>query len=202
MNEIDIYSQPSYSDKIKLYHWSFSNKSNTIIPFRFRTKPSDTPILIHNIVNKYANDKFNIPIRNLFFTYTDKKHKDAKRVIPLGDNVKYFYHPDVEDMTSLLYLDKFKILEKYLKDNVNEDVGDELISMIEHAHSIKELFNEIQRDYDENTVSYIKNTLAMLVGYIKDYVNNVVMVEDIEQIPSNTEAEVMVYAPVDIYLME
>lgn len=198
--KLKILSQPSHSDTIKLYHWGQKPVVDfDIIKFRQRSKPTDTPIIIHTTINHYAKQRFNLPIRNLFFTYTTKKDEKANRVIPIGNNVTYYYHPEVEDMTEWSYGIIRRVLNEYLKDNDTNIEINELLDDIERAITIKSLLDDIDKQYDN--AEDVKNVFALIVRELKRYVYEVIKVTDIEMIHKNTYAEVMIYAPDDLYIL-
>lgn len=215
MNEIDLYSQPSYSGHTKLYHITENYKENRLLKFKFREKPTDTPIMVHSIVNKLSMKTFNVPIRSLFFTYTRPLNNTAMRVIPLGGNVQYFYHPDIEDFTAWIYSDIKPDIMNTIEDfidqyNVNVshselvDVWDEMFS------SDKELSANYKYTIDKYSILLDKelgkklaeNLFLKLVEHLKRYVEEIRNTDDIDDVPHNTEAEVMIYAPDNIYLIK
>lgn len=88
-----------------IYHASDNFvEDGTVIPFRYRDKPRDTHNMIHRIANELSEEKFGLSVRNLLFTYripsmTQGFGDHVYEVLPIGDNVKYFYADDVEDFT-------------------------------------------------------------------------------------------------------
>lgn len=215
MNEIDIYSQPSYDSTTKLYHITSNYNEDRLLKFKIRDKPTDTPLLIHEVVNKLSVKKFKLPIRSLFFTYTKKMSNNAMRVIPLGNNVQYFYHPDIEDFTSWFYFDAMPMVDEAILDYVERYDLEADISQLETAltdaiagdHGLKATHDMLITNYSEllgaeHGTNLTKNVLAKMVGILTDYINDVVYTTDISDIPENTDSEVMVYAPNDLYLLK
>lgn len=110
----EIRSQP-YFDRfpdIRLYHGTKSPvKEPSLVPFRYRKAPKDTPQVIHDTINEKSVDKFGIPVRNLFFTY-QKPHNiinyygEQCIAIPKG-KFRLFCNPLVNDMTTHYDLDMY-----------------------------------------------------------------------------------------------
>jgi len=215
MNEIDIYSQPSYDSSTKLYHITNNYNEDRMLKFKLREKPTDTPLLIHEVVNKLSIKKFKLPIRSLFFAYAKKMSNNAMRVIPLGDKVQYFYHPDIEDFTAWFYFDAMPMVDEAILDYVERYSLDVDISLLETlltdsiaaGHGLKETHDILITKYSEllgseHGTTLTKNILAKMVGILTDYINDIVYTTDISDIPENTDSEVMIYTPNDLYLMK
>lgn len=215
MNEIDVYSQPSYSDDIKLYHYTRDKKESRLLKFKFREKPRDTDVVVHNIVNSLSEKKFGIPVRNLFFAYASWVAKGAgqMRAVPLGDNVRYFFNPDIADMTEWF---EEQILDNKLEVVVKDLVGNDAVAVDENAiiksirdafrsnNTIKQLIEDMANrlhGYVEKPVEFTKIVLKFIIEKLKDYVNNIQEVDSVNKLPLPTNAEVMIYAPDDIYLI-
>lgn len=86
---------------------SIKFEESTFINFRFRKKPTDTPIVIHDKINKLSVDKFGIPVRSLLFSYHEETAVTSGNtwgysyfVIPKGNNYRMFASPSVMDLTS------------------------------------------------------------------------------------------------------
>ena len=215
MNEIDLYSQPSYDSTTKLYHITENYKENRLLKFKFRDRPTDTPFMIHEIVNKLSMKTFKLPVRSLFFTYTKKLSNNAMRAIPLGNDVQYFYHPEIEDFTAWFMFDVLSVANDGITDYVERydlDVDIEKLQAIfrevlEDGSGLKKTYNTLIRMFSEMMVlkhatELTKVVLAIVVGELKNYVGDIVRTTDISDIPDNIESEVMVYAPDNIYLIK
>lgn len=212
MNEIDLYSQPSYSDSVKLYHHTKNSHDTRIMEFKFRDAPSNTPIVVHDLVNHYAVQKFGLPVRNLFFTYAEYMFANQMRAIPLGDNVRYFYNPDVDDMTALILIEKYKEVEEFLLDIKDQydyqyDV-DEMANLfggtMNTQKTLKGVVSMLSKRYSDiidNGDDIAKKVVAFFIKHIKEYVEGIIEVDVIDDIPPDTDSEIMVYAPDDIYLI-
>lgn len=213
MNEIDLYSQPSYSDSVKLYHITENYKDDRILNFKFREKPTDTPLLIHDITNKLSMKRFKLPIRNLFFTYAKPLNMTAMRVIPLGDSVQYFYHPDVEDFTAWLYDNVYNLINIEIEDFHSQYSFEESILTLEHiwqdaldsGKGLVETRDTLIKQYtkvmdDELAIKLTKRILVLLVSRLTNYIEDIRYTTVIDDIPNDTESEIMLYAPDDIYL--
>jgi len=215
MNEIDVYSQPSYDDRIKLYHNTRDYKESRLLKFKFRDKPRDTDIVVHNIVNDLTMKKFGLPLRNLFFVYVSTFDKTARqmRAIPLGDNVRYFFNPEVDDMT---FWFNDEIMENKLLEYVQGLVMGDSIATDEHtiikivdgaltaSNNLKSMIDDLANrlyGYVENPTDFTRKVLKFIISKLKDYVNNIKEVDSVSKLPIPTNAEVMIYAPDDIYLM-
>lgn len=211
MNEIDIYSQPSYSEKVKLYHNTKDHEESRLLKFKFRDKPTDTPLSVHTVVNKLSQKKFGLPIRSLFFTYAEYMVRRQMRAIPLGNNVRYFYHPDVDDMTGLIIHemleDKMGDYFEALAADYNYDspkIQGIFFYEIQTQPSFKLAYENLTQrfqEYVDDFEPFTKNALTYLLKLLKEYVDGVIEVDDINKIPPNTDAEIMVYAPDDVYLI-
>lgn len=102
----DIKSQPYFSKfpDLRLLRGVRKDIDDIIhIPFRYRDKPLDTDVHLHNAVNEESITEFGLPIRNLIFA-TEHKENAAKYgsvyvIVPKGDKFRLFYHPNIEDMT-------------------------------------------------------------------------------------------------------
>lgn len=210
MNELDLYSQPNYSDNVKLYHVS-DDPNERLLKFKFRDKPTDTPLFFHHLINLLSKKKFDIPIRSLFFTYTDALGSKSLRVIPLGNKVKFFYHPTVGDLTALIVQDMIPQLEELVTDIVDqydfnldaEKISDSIYEFFETNTSltkIKEQITDQFREVSDDPNKFSDRILRFIVDYFKVYVADVVEVNYVEDIPPDTESEIMIYAPDDIYL--
>lgn len=211
MNEIDVYSQPSYDDKINLYHSTSETMESRLLKFKYRRKPRDTNIIIHKLVNGIAIEKFGLPIRNLFFVYVGTRDIQGTRMraIPLGDKVRYFFNPEVEDFTLSYFNDLFKIrLPQYI---MNIYDGDDVVKItklakriIYESDTVEQLIYKMTKIFDglvDNSKTFTKNIVNFIKEYLTSYVDNIVEVDDVSKIPENTDAEVMIYAPDDIYLI-
>lgn len=214
MNEIDLYSQPSYDSTTKLYHITENYKENRLLKFKFREKPTDTPFMVHEIVNKLSMEKFKLPIRNLFFTYTKRISKNAMRVIPLGNNVQYFYHPLIEDFAAWFMIDVLSIADDAMIDYIDaydlevdiETLSTILRNSIDDGTGLKTTHDSLIRKFSDlmdtkHSTALTKNVLAIIVGELKSYIGDIVKTTDISEIPGNIEAEIMIYAPDDIYMI-
>lgn len=214
MNEIEIYSQPSYSKSIKLYHRSHDS-SDRLLNFKFRNKPTDTAILVHNVVNELCVKRFGIPVRSLFFTYMDVERTGSKlRAIPLGDNVRYFYNPKVRDMTVDFVeatltddlIDFFFDVSVEFEINADPHVlYDSYYKAINKTQSIHDAIVMLEGDIspyfeDDRGREFTEVVLGKFVKLIRGYVNGLIEVTNIEKLPEGTDAEIMIYAPEDIYL--
>ncbi len=215
MNEIDVYSQPSYDDKIKLYHNTRDYKESRLLKFKFRDKPRDTDIVVHNIVNDLTMKKFGLPLRNLFFVYVSTFDKTARqmRAIPLGNNVRYFFNPEVDDMT---FWFNDTVMGTQLLEFISAMVQDDSIATDEHAivnqitssitnsvtlkDMIEDMANRLHGYVSEPT-EFTRIVLKFIISKLKDYVNNIKEVDSVRKLPIPTNAEVMIYAPDDIYLI-
>jgi len=75
-----------------------------IVNQRLRERPRDSSPLFHSMVNRYAMEKVNVPVRNLIFSHT-MRHKvrdygdDIYVLFPLDNNYKLFYADSINDMT-------------------------------------------------------------------------------------------------------
>jgi len=214
MNEIDLYSQPSYDSTTKLYHITENYKENRLLKFKFREKPTDTHFMVHEIVNKLSMEKFKLPIRNLFFTYTKRISKNAMRVIPLGNAVQYFYHPDIEDFTAWFMFDVLSMandgiidyVERYDLDADIEKLQTILRDIIDDGNGLKVTHDSLIRKFSDlmdakHSTALTKNVLAIIVGELKSYIGDIVKTTNVSDIPDNIEAEIMIYAPDDIYII-
>lgn len=210
MNELDLYSQPNYSETVKLYHVS-DDPTERKLKFKFRDKPTDTPVFFHNLINLFSEKKFGIPVRNLFFTYAHALSRKALRVIPLGNNVRVFYHPTVGDLTALIVQDLIPQLEELVLDIIDqydlnldaEKTAENIYVIFETEASLSKIKNLISEQFSEVSDDPSKlsdRILKFVIDYIKVYVADIVEVRDIEDIPPDIESEIMIYAPDDIYL--
>ena len=214
MNEIDLYSQPSYDSTTKLYHITENYKENRLLKFKFREKPTDTPFMVHEIVNKLSIEKFKLPIRNLFFTYTKRISENAMRVIPLGHKVQYFYHPLIEDFAAWFMIDVLSIADDVMIDYIDaydlevdiETLSTILRTSIDDGTGLKTTHDFLIRKFSDlmdtkHSTALTKNVLAIIVGELKSYIGDIVKTTDISEVPGNIEAEIMIYAPDDIYML-
>lgn len=109
----EIKSQPYFNQfkNLRLYHGS-RNKVNypTLIPYRFREKPVDTPTELHNIINSISEEKLGIPVRNLKFVYNRAMqtlpYGDPHIIVPKGDFTLYAVK-GLYDLTTEYDLDSF-----------------------------------------------------------------------------------------------
>lgn len=73
------------------------------IPFRYRTRPLDTNVIIHDKINDMTSKTLGQPVRNLMFTYPSiseaKVYGHPYIIVPIGDNYELYYNPHVRDFT-------------------------------------------------------------------------------------------------------
>lgn len=214
MNDIDLFSQPSYSNTVKLYHVTDDYHSDRLLKFKLRDKPTDTPLMIHDMVNKLSMKRFNIPIRRLFFTYTRPLNSRAMRAIPLSDSVQYFYHPDIEDFTSWIYSDFKSEINNEIEDFIYQyDINTSMLEMTSLWENVIEKNDSIRLSYDtcinlykiqigdDNAEKITSLIFTTMLSMFKEYIENIRHTTDIDDIPYNTESEIMIYAPDNIYLI-
>lgn len=167
----EIRSQPFFNkfDKFRLYHGMRHELDEpTIIPFRFRKKPVDTPEIIHNSINKVSEETFGVPIRNLKFLYPSsiqtRAYGKPYMVIPKG-HFKLYTNPTVYDMTvdydlddirSDMYYDAFEILFDRIKE------------------SVQEFLLELYDEEDESELQMIVLTIDKLEPIGRNYTNDIV----------------------------
>lgn len=210
----EIENQPAYSETMKLYHHSEKSKSG-ILKFRLRESPTDTKNFFHDMVNNLSKKKFGIPVRNLFFTYHFPQGSSSiyhLRTIPLGNNVKYFYHPDVTDLTSVLvYFIEYGTFDNFIDDISHKyDITSpsyEIVEIFLNAIDVHDGAGEVLRFMKKELVAHAGDSddlanvlLGYVIRFIRSYVDGIIEVHNIEDIPKGVKSEIMIYAPDDIYL--
>ncbi len=168
----DIKNQPYFDrfPEVLLYRGIRKNYDDIVeLPFQFRTKPLDTASFIHDAINDVSQKIFNLPIRNLIFSYTviegTEGYGHPAIIVPKGDDFKLFYNPEVEDLTAYEGLKADMIYERMwdsaLQDFINMDYGNEIVGdyweleeaiqlaiedvTFETTDMLKELYNHLSK---------------------------------------------------------
>lgn len=221
LNEsIDIQSHPSYQKDLHLYHSSDKKHEDGIVQFRFREKPRDTLKVIHEIVNEVSNERFTLPIRNLFFTYKDASKTESYgdntyRIYPLGDNYKLFYHPSISDFTDHAtdFLYKRDFIYEYANPIFDNDYLEILLSVVYYrsiriakdVDDVKRIMTERfkREDYYDKLKPYIDEIYNLYINEIynfaKNYINEIIVTDNTDDI---SYQEIMVYSPDGFYVAQ
>ena len=136
------------------------------------------------------------------------------RVIPLGNNVQYFYHPLIEDFAAWFMIDVLSIADDVMIDYIDaydlevdiETLSTILRTSIDDGTGLKTTHDSLIRKFSDlmdtkHSTALTKNVLAIIVGELKSYMGDIVKTTDVSDIPGNIEAEIMIYAPDDIYMI-
>lgn len=160
----ELTNQP-YFDKfpsIRLYRgMSCSSDDIQFISFKFRDKPRNTNIRLHDAINKESVDKFGIPIRNLMFAYSIPKptvtYGSTHIIVPKGKFTLYV-NPNVFDMTNDFARSILSNFESIKDDVFNELLNKDYGAKYNTDYDFKSLFNELRKeDFNElqSPVTYI-----------------------------------------------
>lgn len=184
----EIKSQPFFHqfNDLRLYHGSKKSLDEpTIIPFRFRENPVDTPKEIHDKINEKSQEKFGLPVRNLKFTYSKQiqvyAYGDPFILVPKGE-FRLFVNPNVYDMTVDTDLDVYnsKFYEQIFNsiiDNISElqmnmeNEDDIDVDLDFWLNKLNENYRtHIPKYKDEGSLSEMM--LAYIMDVLNEHVNN------------------------------
>lgn len=130
----------------------------TLVPFRFREKPLDTNRILHDKINELSENQFDVPIRNLIFSYTDAENASiygvVYMIVPAGNDYKLFNEPDINDMTAQL--------------GAGENFMDQILEMtIDNFHTVG-IIEDIQNGHVRKIVENIMENLGFHTTDIKE----------------------------------
>lgn len=185
----EIRSQPFFDkfDKFRLYHgMRHSLDTPTLIPFRFRNKPVDTPEIIHNIINIITEERYGLPIRNLKFLYPSaiqtRAYGTPYMIVPKGEFMLYT-NPYVYDMTIEYELDYIggdlftnifksvygritESVQQYILEELDDEDEDE--DDLSNIHEVMDNLEKISLNYHDGILKYSSNDIsASFKNYIK-----------------------------------
>lgn len=156
-----VLSQPFIKqfDELRLFRGIRNTYEDiTFVPFRFRESPLDTDKLLHDKINELSIESFDVPVRNLIFSYTDadnaSSYGDVYMIVPIGNDYKLFNEPSINDMTAHL--------------GAGENFFDQIIeSTIDNFYTIG-IIEDIQNGHVQEIVENIMENIGFHTSNIKD----------------------------------
>ena len=132
-----------------MYHGGTFGKKRediSIIEIKERKKSQSTPPIYHNVLNKFSEERFNVPIRNFFFTSTSRETAEAYGspyvIIPL-DDYSLFYHEDIEDMYADINFNN-SVIKNKVKNNLEDVISKKADKLLE---KVDRLIGENKKDF-------------------------------------------------------
>lgn len=231
--ELDsLRNLPFYKDfkNLTLYRGTENPPPETAFQkFRFRNKPVDTPLGIHEAINAESEKTFGLPIRNLLFGYGDAIHTrgygSPTIILPVGE-FRLFAHKTTFDMT---IENDFDLPQRDFFENIFKKVVDRLVdgefplSNFEKEKLVERYKQNINKHGNDIDVMFTWYIWERMSQYTMDDSNalfqklrNVVTgqiaksyqefardyISDVYEIsPSDTvgDVEIMIYAPEGFY---
>ena len=97
-------------------------------------------------------------------------------------------------------------VERYDLDADIEKLQTILRDIIDDGNGLKVTHDSLIRKFSDlmdakHSTALTKNVLAIIVGELKSYIGDIVKTTNVSDIPDNIEAEIMIYAPDDIYMI-
>ncbi|ASV44414.1 hypothetical protein PBI_SCTP2_399 [Salicola phage SCTP-2] len=145
--------------------------TNTIHNFKFRSKPTDSSILIHDIVNELSEEQLGLEIRNLMFGTTDATVADGygtvRNVFPIG-NYELYYHPDVGDFLTVIANEDrlYSVIIEGNDDNFSHSMQDEFELLIDNVNDNDQ--QTLSSWFKDTNIDHIKTYISEIVGFTID----------------------------------
>lgn len=192
--------------------------------FKFRDRPKDTFLPIHNTLSAKSKQKFGINIRSLMFSSFDRSMAElfgtARILVPLGNDYRLFYSKGVTDMTTDIGagLTKMRItINRMIDLRITDDKPTKSLTqaMRQEIDKCHQAFNGDLDDFFEHLITvaihilddlgheYQKERLMVELNRFKDnlhdkidyYLSNVHEIKSASDLNSVDSEEIMVYAP-------
>lgn len=148
-NHIEQNGLSIIKSKVVLYRGSNMSEphKSVLLKTRFDRRPTDTPQVIHDIMDVWFFNKFGIKARSQSIFTTSKltfaqRYGNPTAILPVGD-ATYLYSNNVDDLFSIIS----KSISNYISLKDYETINQEYNLNLDQHMSVKKIFREISNTY-------------------------------------------------------